>query len=100
MSVPSRTFTKDPDEVQDYGFDWNGDADDGGPWLEDGDTVSTSTWIVPSGITKDSDSKSTTVTKIWLSGGTDGEEYLIANRMVSAEGRTVERSFVVQVRAR
>ena len=36
---------KDPDAVLDYGFDWSA-------WLEAGDTIVTSEWIVPEGITK------------------------------------------------
>jgi len=42
-------FLKDPDAVLDYGFDWS-------DWLADGETISTSTWTVETGITKDSDS--------------------------------------------
>jgi hypothetical protein len=50
---------KDPQAVLDYGFDWS-------KWLGT-DTISTSTWTVPVGITKDSDTHDTTTTTIWLS---------------------------------
>jgi hypothetical protein len=83
--------TKDPSAVLDYGVDWT-------DWL-DGDTISTSTWTVPSGITKDSDSKTTTGTIIWLSGGTLGESYVLVNRIVTTNSpaRTDERTIVVRI---
>jgi len=93
------TFTKDPQAVLDYGFDWS-DSDNGGPWLETGDTVSTSTWDVPAGITKDSDSKTTTATTIWLSGGTVGAKYKITNHIVTVNGRTDERSFYIKMESK
>jgi hypothetical protein len=85
-----KTFVrvKDPDAVLDYQFDWS-------DWLGS-DTVSTSTWTVPTGITKVTDTKTTTTTTIWLSGGTAGNEYTITNRIVTAGGRTEDRSFLIR----
>ena len=74
----------------DYQIDWT-------TWL-DGDTIATSTWIVPAGITRDSDSKSNTATTIWLSGGTDGEVYEIVNRITTAGGRTQDRTVSITVK--
>jgi len=87
------TYIKDPQSVLDYGFDWS-------DWLDTGDTVSTSTWNVPTGITEDSDSNTGTTTTVWLSGGTVGKKYKITNRMVTADGRTVDRSFYVRIENR
>lgn len=84
-----QTFLKDPDSVLDYVIDWS-------DWL-DGDTISTSTWATPSGITKDSDSNNTTTTTIWLSGGTLGKTYRITNRIVTAAGRTADETFKVKM---
>lgn len=81
---------KDPDAVLDYQIDW-------ATWLS-GDTISTSTWIVPAGIVKDSDSFTTTATTIWLSGGTAGDRYNITNRIVTAGGRTNDSSVLLIVR--
>lgn len=83
---------KDPDAVLDYGLDWTA-------WL-DGDTISTSTWTVPEGITKDSDTKDTTTTTIWLSGGTDGSSYELTNHIVTAAGREDDRSITITMRER
>jgi hypothetical protein len=83
-------FIKDPDAVLDYGFDWS-------DWL-DGDTISTSSWtIAPATLTKKSDSLTTTTTTIWLSGGTVDVVYTVTNRIVTAGGRTEDRSFEIVV---
>lgn len=88
MSFP--LFKKDPSAVLDYGFDWE-------TWLN-GDTINASEWVVPSGITEDSDSNTSLITKIWLSGGTVGETYTIVNRIVTAGGRTNDRTFQVTIK--
>jgi hypothetical protein len=80
----SWTPPKDPDEVKDYGVDW--------ALLLDTDTISTSTWTVPAGITKNSDSNTDTTTTVWVSGGTAGDSYLLQNRVVTAGGRTYDRT--------
>lgn len=101
MATQSQVFRKDPNEILDYGFDW--DDDTVGPYLESGETIDTSAWTVPTGLTKVSDSQSDTVTKIVLSGGTAGEEYRVTNRIVTQGGdipRTVDRSFVILVEER
>lgn len=82
-------FLKDPDEVLDYKFDWS-------TWLGS-DTIQSITLIVPSGITKDSDTNDTTSATIWLSGGTSGNDYKITNRIVTAGGRTAERAITIRV---
>lgn len=80
---------KDPDSVLDFTFDYSA-------WL-DSDTISTSDFTVPSGLTKDSDSNTTTTTTIFLSAGTAFARYEIHNRIVTAGGRTDDRSFVIFV---
>ena len=81
----SKIMTKDPNAVLDYGINW--DAHD---WLG-ADTIipgaTGSVWTVETGITKITDSKTTTTTTIWLSGGTVGESYAVMNHIVTAGGR-------------
>ena len=82
--------SKDPDAVLDYSVDWS-------TWL-DGDTISTSTWTVSgadSDLVIDSDTNSTTATTVWLSGGTKNYGYILTNRIVTAAGRTDDRSVTV-----
>lgn len=87
--MAQNAFTKDPDAVLDYLVDWT-------DWLA-GDTIVTSTWIVPTGITKDTDTKTATAARIWLSGGTAETVYLVTNRVVTAGGRTNDRTLDIYV---
>ena len=83
------TFLKDPDSTVDFAVNWSN-------WL-DVDTIATSVWLTPDGITKDTDTNSTTLTTIWLSGGVLGKLYTITNRITTAAGRTADKSFKVKM---
>jgi len=78
---------KDPNSIIDYVIDWT-------DWLQ-GDTISTSAWTVPSGITKQSDTNTDSTTTIWLSSGTAGDTYVLSNRIVTVGARTEDRSFTI-----
>jgi hypothetical protein len=88
---------KDPDEVLDYELDWSGR-------LDGDDTIVTSTWTVPAGLTEgpdpDSVSDDGTKTVIWLSGGTLAANYDLLNRVVTAGGRTMDQTVRLKVRAK
>lgn len=84
---------KDPDAVLDYELNW----DATGQSVLDGDTIDTSTWIVEAGLTKASESNTTTTAKVWLSGGTEGTTYRVTNRIETAGGRVLDQSFDVRV---
>lgn len=83
----------DPQDKKDYTIDW---ADR----LAAAETISTSTWTVPAGITQTtpSPSNTTTTTTIWLTGGTAGVHYKITNHVVTNQGREYDWSIVVQVK--
>jgi hypothetical protein len=85
---------KDPGSIIDYGSDWNDQSV--GPWLAVGETIVTSSWIVPTGLTLVSESNNTTETSIFLSGGTIGEIYTLTNRIVTTAGRTEDRSMYIE----
>jgi hypothetical protein len=89
------SVNKDPDATLDYKRNW-------GPWLADADddTIVTSTWIVPDGLTKDSESNDTTTATVWLSGGTAGLSYDVVNRITTAQGRTDDRTLIIMCRQR
>jgi len=78
------TYRKNSSDVIDFGFDWS-------DWLASGETISSSTWSVPSGLTEDSSDNSTTQTSVWLSGGTAGSKYTISNTIVTSAERTKVR---------
>ena len=84
---------KDPDSIIDYGINWSDAVV--GSWLATGETITTSTWIVTTGLTSVSESNSTTATAIFLSGGTIGETYTLTNRIVTSAGRTEDRSMLI-----
>ncbi len=84
--------TKDPNEIVDYDLSWEDEM------TADTDTIASSTWTVPAGITKDSSSNTTTRTKVWLSGGTTGETYTLLNRVVTAGGRTFDQSVKLKMK--
>lgn len=92
--MANTAFMKDPEAVLDYTFDWN-DATD--PWLATGETISSYTVTVPTGITKDSDSQADGVVTYWLSGGTAGTNYRVECKIVTSAGRTDERSMWIKV---
>ena len=87
--MSAKTYIKDPDAVLDYGFDWS-------EWLGT-DTIATSTWAADTGITIDSETETTTTTTVWLSGGTIDAEYEILNEIVTAGGRTENRTLTIKI---
>ena len=87
--MPQR-WIKDPDAVLDYTVDWE-------DWLN-GDTIKTSEWTVPTGITKDSSNNTTLLATVWLSGGTDGVTYTVVNEIVTNGSRTDNRSIFIEVK--
>jgi len=88
MAAPVMLFRHDPNAVLDYSRDWS-------EWLADGETITTSTWVVPVGLTQGVTDNTGTLTTVWLSGGTAGMSYRVTNRVVTTGGRTDERSFTI-----
>lgn len=75
---------KTPGEVLDYAITWTDQ-------IAHGDAIKTSTWVVPSGLTKVKDSLSEGVCTIWLAGGKLNNRFTIINRVETVSGRTMER---------
>ena len=88
-------FIKDPDAVLDYGFDWSS-------WLDTGvsEAISDYTIDADTGITVDSDSESSGVITVWLSGGTAGTTYAVRCEIVTDQSRTDERTMIIKVQER
>lgn len=83
---------KDPDEILDYNLNWLDRLA--------GDTITGSTWIVPTGLVEDSSSFQDTSTEIWLSGGVLGEKYGVQNRVTTAGGRTFDQTVTLLIKTR
>jgi hypothetical protein len=85
-----KTFSKDPDATLDYKGDWS-------KWLG-GDTIATSTWDVPDGITLLSETHDATTVLTWFSGGTAGQKYEVRNRITTAAGRVDDRTIAIKIK--
>jgi len=86
--------SKDPGEVLDYDINW-------APRLGT-DTILTSIWSIVSGVGLgvNSDSFTSQRTKLWLSGGTLGQTYLLKNTVTTAAGDTEIETVKLTVRAK
>jgi len=103
------TYIKDPEAILDWKFDWkpltngSGNSD----WLAAAETITTKTItispaVAATGLTADSSSFTDTNTSVtvWLSKGTDYNDYTVACKIVTNQARTDERSITICVRNR
>jgi hypothetical protein len=97
MTLSLKWPNKDPNEVLDYQINWARRVQSS---RTPDDTIESSTWIVPDGITSPSDTFTDTTTTIWLSGGTVDETYELTNRVVTTEGRTMDESVTIKIKER
>ncbi len=89
----------DPNEILDYTCDWS-------PWLDDGgspsDTIDTSTWSIaptdgsPAGPSLSSETNTTNTATVFITGAEFGSIYRLQNKIVTASGRTAERTITLQ----
>lgn len=77
--------SKDPNSTLDYVINWAN-------WLAEGDTISSSTWIVPSGLLLEASAFDDTRAVGWISGGTLGSTYTVINRIETSAGRKEDAS--------
>lgn len=85
---------KTPSDSLDYIIDWSA-------WLES-DTISTSTFVVPPGLTAAAAATNTTTTSTaWISGGEVGQVYTVQCTIVTANAtpRTKVVTFQLQIEA-
>lgn len=89
-----KTFIHDPNEVLDYVIDW---ADFLGA-----DTIATSTWVIPTGLTNSTSTNNTTQTSTYItvSAGQEGKRFTVTNRITTAGGRTADRSIELFIESR
>jgi len=88
--IPQRQH--DPQQTEIFELDWT-------KYLKIGNTISSIVWTLPAGITKVSDSNTTTSTFIKLKGGTIGETYRVTCRITTSDGRKPERSIDIVVQS-
>ena len=79
-------YKKDPNATLDYSFDW-------GPYLTPlGDTIVTVEWVLSPGLTKVSQSNTTTTATVFVSGGVLEETETLTCRITTAGGRIDDRT--------
>jgi hypothetical protein len=83
-------FVKDPAGIIDYTVRWSS-------WLPSGDTISSSSWTVPVGIVKVSETHTVTDAVIFLASGTVGEIYEVTNRIVTAGSRQNDQTISILI---
>ena len=84
------TLKKGDDENLIYGFDW------GTNWLKTGDSIATSVWNVPAGLTDNGQQNDGTIATVKLGGGTIGESYEVVNIITTTiSDETAERTLRV-----
>ncbi|SON55546.1 hypothetical protein HDIA_2005 [Hartmannibacter diazotrophicus] len=83
---------KDPDETLDYRIDWSDRLA--------GDTIATSVWVVPPGLTEGPNLNDETTTTIWLAGGVEGATHSLTNRITTAGGRTMDQSVLLAIKSK
>lgn len=90
---------KDPEARLDYTFDWRAETNGTGDsdWLLDGDSISTHTLTVPSGLTLDTESADGDTVTAWLEGGTAGQSYTVTCHITTVQGRQDDRSLLITV---
>jgi hypothetical protein len=87
--MPLSWHSKEPSEALDYSINWARDLGN--------DTITTSTWTVPPGLTENGTSNTETTTAIWLSGGVLSKTYIITNEVVTAGGRTYRENIYLTI---
>ena len=87
---------KDPAATLDYEVDWSA-------WLDAvSDSLSTSSFTVPTGLTKEDETivSGNRKARVWLSGGQNGQRYDVVNTITTAGGRTNRRVCSLRVETR
>lgn len=85
---------KDPDEVKDFGVVWN--------LLATGETIIDSQWFLDQGtVVLGVGAVLDNITSVWVSGGVDGEECLVRNRITTSNNppRIYERTGKLNVQS-
>ena len=88
-------FILDPDAVLDFTFDWS-------EWLADGETISSVSFSVPSGLTEESSTHDDTTATVWLSTSSSqaGNTFVVTCHIATSAGRQDDRSILITVQER
>jgi hypothetical protein len=80
----------DPDETLDYAFNWSAFLTAAG---SPADSIASSSWhVAPAGPELSNPASQGAITSTFISGAALGQVYVLTNRVVTAAGRTAEKS--------
>lgn len=98
MAKRTNVFRKRPTEIESYGIDY---TDRLSNEIYTNDTIASSDWSVPTGITESADAidQSNTRATILLSGGTNGTQYTLTNTVITNSGRTLVEKLIIEVQS-
>jgi hypothetical protein len=85
-------YPKDPGAVLDWVFDWT-------RWLQEGETITASSFSASAGITITDEDIANTYTTVWLSGGAQ-KVYSLTNTITTNQNRTDRRTITIKVKER
>lgn len=91
---------KDPAETLDYSIDMSRELVNrinGSGTVIGTDTITGVTWTVPTGLTEVTSSMTASSVTIWLSGGSLFSSYDVRATITTSNGRTYERSFIINI---
>lgn len=97
MTATLAKFEKQPNDVQDYDFDFTDYIEGCGESVGAAHTFSA---IADTGLDIDSTSIVSGIGKVWTSAGIDGESYKVTGTLETAGGRTKEAEITVKVKER
>lgn len=86
-------YIKDPGATLDYSFDWT-------DWLGSNETITATSWTVPAGLTKVSETFSAYVSTCRISGGTVGNTYTVTCQISTNTGEVDQRSLNLVIQER
>lgn len=86
-------YIKDPQATLDYSFDWT-------DWLGTGETISSTSWTVPAGLTKVSEVATSYISTCRISGGVLGTSYTVTCQITTNLGEIDQRSLQLTIQDR
>jgi hypothetical protein len=81
---------KDSDDTKKFTVNW-------APYLRSGATISTSTAVVPAGITVSNTTNDTTTVTHTVTGGKTGTAYALTSRITTSDSEQLDLEFTIQV---
>lgn len=90
MAEPIKSAYKSSDSNLDYAIDWS-------KLLSTGETIVSSVWEAPVGLTISRQQVVGSVVSCFIAGGVTGEQYKVYNKITTSDDLIDERYFVIKV---